>query len=233
MEERVRGDMLRVVVVGTGTGVGKTALTVSLAEHFRAEGSRVVCSKPVETGVAAEALDATALDAAAVGRPPSSTDGPHPLYAYEPPLSPHLAAALAGRPIQIAIIEGWLRERERDLSGSRDVSLVEGAGGLFTPLTDTENNLTLTNALRPSTVLLVSPNRLGVLHDALSSLALLRATLKSTPVVIVLTRALPQDTSTATNATELRRLAQLPVFDWGGPLDRAGTAEVAAQLCRH
>lgn len=80
----------RVVVLGTGTGVGKTRLTVALARALRRIGPTLAL-KPLESGGDA---DARAFDVEN-----SLRVDPHPLIALREPLSPHLAARRDGRGI--------------------------------------------------------------------------------------------------------------------------------------
>ncbi|HEX7298740.1 MAG TPA: dethiobiotin synthase [Solirubrobacteraceae bacterium] len=134
-------------VTGTDTGVGKTVLAAALAAALRAEGVDVAAFKPVVTGLdeAGPAGAAAAelglseappgaeagrppdheLLAVAAGRPPAEV-APH---LFGPPVSPHLAAALAGTTLEPAKLVAAAR-------GLRaEVVIAEGVGGLLVPLT--------------------------------------------------------------------------------------------------
>ncbi|RYE86634.1 MAG: dethiobiotin synthase, partial [Myxococcales bacterium] len=128
-----------VTVVGTGTDVGKTFVTAALAAALRRRGVDVAAWKPVASGVTPgePAADASEL-AAALGRPIEP-----PLHSFEPPLSPHLAARRAG----VAIDIDALAARAHALAAGRAVTLVETAGGLLSPLSDTTTNADLARAL--------------------------------------------------------------------------------------
>ena len=89
------------------------------------------------------------------------------------------------------------------------ISLVELAGGAFSPLGVGLTNVDLALALEPALWLLVAPDALGVLHDVTATLrALPRA-----PDAVVLSGSRLRDESTGSNARELVSLAITPVLD--------------------
>jgi dethiobiotin synthetase len=108
-----------VFVTATDTGVGKTYLSAAIAAQLRAQGLRVGVAKPVLTGL--------------------DDPGPHdhellgatPAYTFRPPVSPHLAAQLAGTELDpVALVAN-----ARAAFAGNDVVVVEGVGGLLVPLT--------------------------------------------------------------------------------------------------
>lgn len=191
-------------VAGTGTGVGKTAVSVGLTQLIDFAGFFVLSLKPIETGCEPDPLDATAL-AAACRRP---TLVRHPgFYRARAALSPY-AATLAGEPPPDfdAIVNAC-----RTLATEADPVIVEGAGGLLVPLDATRTMVDLALALG-SKLLLVAPDRLGVLSDVLASVEC--AERRGLPVVaIVLNRGLgPADPSREHNARILRERLSIPVL---------------------
>lgn len=202
--------MPRIVVLGTGTGVGKTYFTVALARALAGPRSDpVLAIKPVETGLpkcpgAREATDAIRLAEASTVEGPS----PHPLFGFPDPISPHLAARRAGRPISLRSVASWVARAERDIA-LRGIALrwtiVETAGGALSPLIRSASNVDLATALDPAIVILVAPDALGVLHDMRATLAAL-ALEGRVPDFVVLSAARRSDPSTGTNAAELARL---------------------------
>ena len=116
-------------VAGTDTGAGKTALSAALLAGIAVSGEPVRAYKPVLTG----------LD-----EPPGPWPADHELLArvagmapeqvaplrYGPAVSPHLAAALSGRPIEL----GALIAHAGRLAAGGAALVVEGAGGLLVPL---------------------------------------------------------------------------------------------------
>ncbi len=184
---------MRIVVAGTGTGVGKTHVCVALGEQMRREGIGCVGLKPVECG-GDEDGRALALQSMFHVKPKAP-------YRLTKPVSPHRAAREQGLRISLARVQAWVSKAER---GST-VSLVETAGGLFTPLTPRRTNADLVRALVPDALLVVAPDRLGVLHD-LTALFLAVRDHSLPPVHVALSRPGQPDSSTGTNAEELERL---------------------------
>jgi dethiobiotin synthetase len=117
-----------VFVTGTDTGVGKSVVAASVCAALAARGERVAAFKPVVTGLddgpGEFGHDHELL--AAVANAGQAPDDVAP-YRFGPPLSPHLAAELAGERI----------EPPRLLEAARAYELLvaEGVGGLMVPIT--------------------------------------------------------------------------------------------------
>lgn len=118
-------------VTATDTGVGKTVLAASLLAALRARGERVAAFKPVVTGTD-DPLDPDwppddALLAAAAGMDADDVTTAR----FGPPVSPHLAAELAGvPPLDPALLRGSFDA----YAAEADVVIAEGVGGLLVPL---------------------------------------------------------------------------------------------------
>lgn len=186
----------RVVVLGTGTGIGKTHVGVALLRALASGGLSVAGLKPIESGVGSGTSDAELLREAGtfhVKQPPP--------YVFAEPVSPHLAARHAGRRIEIPPVLSWIELSEAD------VTIVETAGAMLSPLSSSLTNLSLAAALAPDFLLLVAPDRLGVLHDVRAALLAFRALAPWLPQPCVVLQAPAQvDASTGTNAAELELL---------------------------
>jgi dethiobiotin synthetase len=132
----------------------------------------------------------------------ASSTRAHPLrslYAFPDPISPHLAARLAGTRIDLGVVERWVSRH------AAATTLIETAGGLFSPLGYGATNFDLMVALHPDAVILVAPDRLGVLHELTTTLALAAA--RGGPSLgVVLSTPAKRDASTGRNAPELAAL---------------------------
>jgi dethiobiotin synthetase len=94
---------------------------------------------------------------------------------------------------------------------SRVSIVLEMAGGLFSPLSETATNADLALSLSPDLMLLVAPNRLGVLHDVRAVVEACAA--RTLPLTgLVLSASATTDASTDTNAHELVTLTGLPLL---------------------
>jgi dethiobiotin synthetase len=149
-----------VVVVGTGTEVGKTWLSARLLAAWRAGGATVAARKPAQSF---DPADAAALDSEVLGA--ASGEAPDtvcpPRRSYPLAMAPPMAAARLGRPTPP--LEELLGEL-RWPSGPVDVGLVECAGGLRSPQAADADALELASALAPDLVVGVAHAGLGTIH---------------------------------------------------------------------
>ena len=205
-----------IVVTGTGTGIGKThfseALLLALAEFC----PKVAGIKPVETGMG----EATVSDAARLERA-SSFHVKHFGYVFAEALSPHLAARQNDTPILLDVLVPLVQAAQANV----DALVIELPGGLFTPLSDTAVNADLVRALAPNATLLVAQDRLGVLHEVVST----RRAATTVDVEldgIVLVAPERTDLSTGLNADEIARVLDVAVVV---QLGRGSPRELASQ----
>jgi dethiobiotin synthetase len=119
----VTGLLGPVVVTGTDTGVGKTIVTAAIAAAAATAGLKVAVVKPAQTGI----LTGEETDAATVARlaDPAAV---RTLSAYPDPLAPLAAARISGE-APLGPMAAHLGVR--DAGRQHDLTLVEGAGGLF------------------------------------------------------------------------------------------------------
>jgi len=162
-------------ITGTDTDVGKTIVTAGLLRRLRVAGVNAASMKPVQTGAETSedgsfvAPDLLVHHHAAGFDPPSEDRKLMAPYLYEPACSPHLAGRMADRYPDIGHIvdcAGQLAERYEFL-------LVEGAGGIYAPLTESETMLDLMQALGYP-ILLVAHRGLGTINHTLLSIEALR-----------------------------------------------------------
>jgi dethiobiotin synthetase len=115
-----------VFITGTGTGVGKTIVTAAVAALARAAGQRVAVVKLAQTGVY-DGPGSDTPDLETVTRLSGVTDT-HELARFPDPLSPEAAARVSGLPpVDFARAAALITA----LEATRDLVLVEGAGGLL------------------------------------------------------------------------------------------------------
>ena len=188
------------VVTGTDTGVGKTVATAALACAARLAGIDVVVCKPVQTGTA-DGDD----DLAVVSRL-SGIDRVVGSWRYPEPLAPAAAAERAGVPLPNRVELDVLL---RVIDHSRQLTLVEGVGGLLVELGD--SGVTLRDIARDARapVLVVVSAALGTLNHTALTLEALSA--QRIPCAGLVIGAWPADPGPAevTNREALARMAPL------------------------
>lgn len=147
-------------VTGTDTGIGKTTVSCALLRAFAAQGHKVIGMKPIAAGVEnGKWPDVEQLLAASNVNVTRQQINP---YAFDPPISPHLAAQRAGREINLAVIQ----QAYQTLSAQADRVVVEGAGGFLVPVNQHQTGADLAQALNLPVILVVGM-RLGCLNHAL------------------------------------------------------------------
>lgn len=140
-----------VFVTGTSTEIGKTVVAAVLARTLANDGHSVAVFKPALTGMDdfPDYDETTAIAAAADGEASienlpdhailrvaarsSQTDDEIAPYRFDPPMSPHLAAGLAG----VEIDPDRVMAAARAAADGVDAIVCEGAGGLLVPLSPT------------------------------------------------------------------------------------------------
>lgn len=190
------------VVTGTGTEVGKTWLAVRLATWLRSEGRSVAARKPAQSFAPDDTETDADLLASATGEPAEAVCPPQRWYPV--PLAPPMAADALGRPpIALADLVGELVWPDATV----DVGLVEGAGGLASPIAHDGDTAALIDRLRPDVVVLVTEPALGVV----SNVRLAARALSGAELLVVLNRYDPADEVHRRSCDWLRRVDGLAV----------------------
>ncbi|MDO9470297.1 MAG: dethiobiotin synthase [Nitrosomonas sp.] len=147
-------------VTGTDTGIGKTTVSCALLRAFAAQGKEVIGMKPIVAGSEnGQWMDVEQLLAASNVNVTRQQINP---YAFDPPISPHLAAQQLGTEIDLSVIYHAYQQ----LSAKADLVIVEGAGGFLVPVNERQNGSDLAKSLNLPVILVVGM-RLGCLNHAL------------------------------------------------------------------
>ncbi|HAN96985.1 MAG TPA: dethiobiotin synthase [Planctomycetaceae bacterium] len=200
---------LGLFVVGTDTSVGKTYVTCRLAETLRREGRKVGVYKPAESGW--EDPDDPRSDAhrlwEAAGRV-GTIDEVCPMR-LKTPIAPHLAAAAEGRVWDRRLIRSGLSVWK----GRCDIVLVEGAGGLLSPLGDDESVIDLA-AEFGYPLLLVGADRVGVVNQVRLTIVAAKSLYPRLPIAgVILCRTTDErDPSRESNAAVLQQRIDVPIL---------------------
>jgi dethiobiotin synthetase len=191
-------------VTGTGTEVGKTVVAAAIARTLAAEGRRVAVFKPAVTGLEEPGEADHELLRRASGR--RQSDEEIAPYRYGPPVSPHLAAELAGDRIDPPRLLRAARLAEADA----DFLVCEGVGGLMVPLAPGYLVRDLARELAMPLVV-AAPPVLGTINHTLLTLEAARAA--GLEVAAVVLTPWPQDPEPieSSNRRALESLGGAPV----------------------
>lgn len=196
-------------ITGTDTGVGKTFVAGVLATLLRARQLTVGVMKPVETGCPRQDGQLRPQDALYLQEKAGSDDPLHEIcpYALEMPAAPWVAAAAA----DIAIDLGRIAAGFHHLSARHQVTLVEGAGGILVPLTETADYADLIQQLNIP-VLVVSRAALGTINHTLLTVRWAHHLQLPILGVVVNSPAGPPSPSEQANLQALAKRLPVPLF---------------------
>lgn len=163
--------MNKIFVTGIDTDAGKTYATAWLARMLMAHGKSVITQKFIQTGNRDFSEDIERhRELMGVAPFPEDLDHTTAPVIFSYPASAQLAARIDGREIDLGIIE---RSTEK-LAANYDVVLIEGAGGLMVPITDTYFTIDYVVG-HNLPVALVTNGKLGSINHTILSLEALKS----------------------------------------------------------
>ena len=159
-----------IFVTGTGTDVGKTFVTALLIKNFRARGISAGYYKFAASG---EEIDNLPADAWHVKKIADLPDEKFVSYSYKESVSPHLAAKIENRPIEISVLERDFITAQKNF----DVLVVEGSGGIICPLRWDDEKFLLSDVVKRFNLptVIVADSGLGTINATVLTAKYLRA----------------------------------------------------------
>lgn len=155
----------RYFITATGTDQGKTLVTAALCWQLRAQGRRVAALKPIVSG---GTEDSECL-LQSLGEPVTQENIARiSLWRFRAALSPDEAARQEGRTIELEEVTDFCLQQS-----AAEITLIEGAGGVMSPLSAEVLNIDVMMAV-DAPVILVSASYLGCVSHILSALFILR-----------------------------------------------------------
>ena len=199
-------------ITGTNTGVGKTYVGGLIAHALVETGHRVGVYKPVESGCRRQGRQLVAGDAEllwnAAGRP-GTLEAVCP-QRFEAPLAPPQAARAEGKDVDRQLIRSGFSVWR----SSYEIVLVEGAGGLLSPVSDEDLNADVAADLGLP-LLIVASNELGTINATLQTVVSAKSVVPQLEIKgVVLSQNAPRrdDPSLATNAAEITARCDAPLL---------------------
>ena len=194
--------MRGIFVTGTDTNIGKTVVSAALMHRLRTM-CKVTYWKPVQTGFPTDDDTQTVRN---LGQ--CTTDE---IYAegirLQAPVSPHLAAALAGTKISMREIIALTSLQNEDRTW-----VVEGAGGVLVPLNDTALMIDLICALKLP-VVIAARSSLGTINHTLLTLEALRTRQQKITGVILVGERSADNRRAIEQYGDVPVLGEMPRFD--------------------
>ena len=182
-------------VSGIDTDAGKSIVTGVLAREWRKNGEKVITQKFIQTGNTKISEDIE-THRKIMGLPllPEDIDGTTCPIIFTYPASPHLAAEIDSRNIDISLIE----KSTARLHEKYDIVLLEGAGGLCVPLTPDYLTIDYIDEHKLPVIMVTSP-RLGSINHTILSLEACRS--RGIEVAILVYNLYPETSQLITDDT--------------------------------
>jgi dethiobiotin synthetase len=187
-------------ITGTDTGVGKTVLTVLVTWFLRERGVNAAALKPVCSGGRADAREIFAAMNGAL-----TLDEINPWY-FRAPVAPLLAARREKKPVKLPQVLAHIRVLQNRFDGL----LVEGAGGLLSPLGENFDSRDLILALR-ATPVIVAQNKIGAVNHVLLTLEALPEKFRSKTKIVLMSPPKP-DAAAGSNPILLAEFSGAKIF---------------------
>ena len=200
----------KLFISGTGTDVGKTFVTENLIYLLKAKGFTVSPYKPIETGCKKNKSKLIPSDASKFYKlidKEIDIDLINP-YRFQQPISPNRAIRLANKKI---FIDDYIGRSK--LLPKNDYLIVEGAGGLYSPISTDGYNIDLIKKMKIPTVL-VAKDEIGVINNILLSLDLLKK-YKISVLAIILNKINSLQPNGMDNHKDMKSLTKIPLIQIG------------------
>ncbi|MDB2687594.1 dethiobiotin synthase [Mariniblastus sp.] len=203
---------LGLFVTGNDTEVGKTFVASLIVKQLTAQGNRVGVYKPVASDCVSDGKRLISEDAVtlweAAGRP-LSLEAVCP-QRFEAPLAPHVAAKKTGHKLD----QDLLRSGIEVWADECDVIVVEGAGGLMSPVGDEDFIADLALEFGYPAIV-VTLNVIGAINQTLQTLitaSCFRDGIDVAGVVLNDARSIDGDLSMESNREEIAKRSARPVL---------------------
>jgi dethiobiotin synthetase len=159
-----------IFVTGIDTNIGKSYATGYIAKTYAAKGYSVITQKFVQTGNSGISEDIELhRKIMGTGLLPEDIDGTTCPVILSYPASPHLAARIDG----VCIDPNKIQCATSILQQKYDLTLIEGAGGIMTPLTENYTTMDYIKDRKLPVVVVTTP-RLGSINHTLLTLEMCR-----------------------------------------------------------
>jgi dethiobiotin synthetase len=216
-----------IFITGTDTAVGKTVLTRLLTQYLQCAGHSVAALKPLCSG---GREDAELLHSLQMDKLTLNAINP---WHFRAPLTPLIAARIARRKVTLREVVTHIQT----IQSRFPIVLIEGAGGLLSPLGEGFDSRDVIQALRAIPIV-VCPNRLGAINQVRLVLAALPKPVSVRTQVALVTPRTPE-LSCQTNIALLQamfgreRIHVLPWAEWKRPNPEAAIQKTLKRIARN
>lgn len=204
-------------ITGNNTGVGKTHVAGLIAQSLTNAGLRVGTYKPAASGLIQQDGRWISEDVLALWESSGKIWEPERIcpQTFHAPLAPHLSARAEGKELDTQLLRsGFHYFHQLQTDGQCDFILVEGAGGLLSPMSDDDYVADLAKQFGLP-LIIVAANRLGMINETLQTLLtaqVYQGGVSIAGLVLNDIQASGNDVSRASNRAELARHTDIPIL---------------------
>ena len=152
--------MKKFFITGTGTGIGKTYITSVILKNILSR-KKIIGIKPIAAGLSQDSINE---DVQILLDCQDSINDHHKInfYSLKKAVSPHIGTEEEGIQIDFNLI----KQKINDLENEYDRILIEGVGGLLSPVDQSRTNLDLIQHIEIPVIVVIGL-KLGCINDAL------------------------------------------------------------------
>jgi len=203
----VKNKIKKVFITGSGTNVGKTYLTCSLIDLIIKKGFKVSPYKPIETGckkVRNKLIPNDSKKFYKLVNKDIDIELINP-YRFQQPISPNRAIQLSKKKINI---KNYIEKMKK--LPKNDFLIIEGAGGLCSPISSDGLNIDLIKKMNLKTILVVK-DEIGAINNTLLNIEILKK-YKISVIAIILNRIILKQPVGMNNLLEIRSYTTIPII---------------------
>jgi len=203
----VKNKIKKVFITGSGTNVGKTYLTCSLIDLIIKKGFKVSPYKPIETGckkVRNKLIPNDSKKFYKLVNKDIDIELINP-YRFQQPISPNRAIQLSKKKVNI---KNYIEKMKK--LPKNDFFIIEGAGGLCSPISTDGLNIDLIKKINLKTILVVK-DEIGAINNTLLNIEILKK-YKISVIAIILNRIILKQPVGMNNLLEIRSYTTIPII---------------------
>jgi len=203
----VKNKIKKVFITGSGTSVGKTYFTCSLIDLIIKKGLKVSPYKPIETGckkIKNKLIPSDSKKFYKLVNKDIDIELINP-YRFQQPISPNRAIQLSKKKINI---KNYIEKMKK--LPKNDFLIIEGAGGLCSPISSDGLNIDLIKKMNLKTILVVK-DEIGAINNTLLNIEILKK-YKISVIAIILNRIILKQPVGMNNLLEIRSYTTIPII---------------------
>jgi len=163
-------------ITATSTNIGKTFILENVCKKLIEDGKKVIAIKPIISGFSDDDLSsdsAKILNILEKDFNQQNLDAISP-YRFSAPLSPNIAANLENKNIDFVELTQFCQNQIAIAKQNNSYLLIEGAGGVMTPITNDKTFADLISELNIPVILVIG-NYLGTISHTLTAIKAMQA----------------------------------------------------------